>query len=858
MTDMIESTYIKKTRSDSAGPDFAALRTQGIRLLQELCGRHWTDYNLHDPGVTILEQLCYALTDLMYRTEFDIADYLTDENGHIDFKKQALFRPQEIFPSQPITLDDYRGLIYNALPEADNVWIYPAQDNGCANDDGQDQGFYQVYVQLRERTGMPGHNNAHDQTHEGIEEKVKKIYAANRNLCEDLKAVIIVGHHHYRLQGTIEIDGPRNPSDILAELYFKCSQHISPGINVRPFEEMLSQGKSLEEIFTGPPINLGYLPGEMLERQLRWITIAELIGIVSDIEGVKYVEDLWFADEDQQGRKKEKSIPYPASLKSVPCLRFPRNDADIEIKLCKNGREHQTSFRQALIEFNRLKFENDARRHTRRDVAAVYTAPQGKYRNLGEYYSIQNHFPSIYGINRYGVPESEPPARKAQAKQLKAYLLLFEQIMANFLAGLPQMAKLFSVDEKLHQSYFHQQLGEDNVPNAKDLWRQPDQLQSQATKIVRRYDRFEDRRNRFLDYLLGMYGERFSQSSLRRFNYCDTEEELERELIRNKIHLLKEIVEISRKRGAAFNYRKPSWNTANITSLKKKVGILLGWRHHQNRSLTIAIRRQDLSVVSDAADKVLEEGTLDLQLFTLAEIAAHAEQKFEPIPISRAGEAVNLNEMRRELNHMVPIKNNLVTESLLCYGIDINRYRLGSPTAGKNYQVIFNPNDDGRWWYLANYTDKPSAVDSINRLRRFLLQLNRQSEGLHIVEHILLRIAGKSKYAPLRLPNGSEFYAFRISVILPSWTARCQDQNFRHLAEETVRLNCPAHILPQFYWLDFKEMIEFEDRYCKWLKKKSDKTTNPRELNTATEEMIAFLLKHLPEPQPGRRPQSYE
>jgi hypothetical protein len=855
---MIESTYIEKNRSDSAGPDFAALRTEGIRLLQELCGRHWTDYNLHDPGVTILEQLCYALTDLMYRTEFDVADYLTDENGHIDFKKQALFRPQEIFPSQPITLDDYRGLIYNALPESDNVWIYPARDNGSANGDSQDQGFYQIYVKLREKTGLSGSADARDQTHERIEEKVKKIYAANRNLCEDLKAVIIVGHHHYRLLGTIEIAGPRNPSDILAELYFKCSQHISPGIKVLPFEEMLSQGKSLEEIFTGPPTNLGYLPEEMPERQRRWITIAQLIGIISDIEGVKYVTDLWFADEDQQGRKREKSIPYPASLKSVPCLRLPRNDTEIEIKLCKNGREHRTSFRQALIEFNRLKFENDARRHTRRDVASVYTAPQGQYRNLGEYYSIQNHFPSIYGINRYGVPESEPPARKAKAKQLKAYLLLFEQIMANFLAGLPQMAKLFSVDEKLHQSYFHQQLGQDNIPNGKDLWRRPDQLRSDATKIVRRYDPFEDRRNRFLDYLLGMYGEKFSQSSLRRFNYCDTDEELERELIRNKIHLLKEIVEISRKRGAAFNYRRPSWNTANITSLKKKVGILLGWRHHQNRSLTIASLRQGLRVVSDSTYQRLKEGTLELQLFTLDDIAAHAKQKFEPIPISGAGDTVSRKKMRSDMNRMVPLKNNLVTESLLRYGIDLSRYRLGSLTAGDNYQVVFNAHDDGRWWYLANYPDKQSAVDSINRLRRFLLELNCESEGLHVVEHILLRLAGKSKYAQLRLSDGSDFYAFRISVILPSWTARCQDQNFRHLAEETVRLNCPAHILPQFYWLDFKEMYQFEDHYRKWLEKKSDKNTNPRQLKTATEEMIAFLLKHCPETQTGRRPQAYE
>ena len=40
------------------------LREMGIEEIQKLSGKIWTDFNLHDPGVTILEQLCYALTDL--------------------------------------------------------------------------------------------------------------------------------------------------------------------------------------------------------------------------------------------------------------------------------------------------------------------------------------------------------------------------------------------------------------------------------------------------------------------------------------------------------------------------------------------------------------------------------------------------------------------------------------------------------------------------------------------------------------------------------------------------------------------------------------------------------------------------
>ncbi len=53
--------------------NFAALRQQGISLLEQMNGGVWTDFNLHDPGITILEAFCYVLTDLAYRDSYSIA-----------------------------------------------------------------------------------------------------------------------------------------------------------------------------------------------------------------------------------------------------------------------------------------------------------------------------------------------------------------------------------------------------------------------------------------------------------------------------------------------------------------------------------------------------------------------------------------------------------------------------------------------------------------------------------------------------------------------------------------------------------------------------------------------------------------
>ncbi|MEK7301548.1 MAG: hypothetical protein AAB073_00165, partial [Pseudomonadota bacterium] len=126
---MPASEQIKRIRVDPDGLDFETLRKEAIGKVQDLCGEIWTDYNLHDPGVTILEQLCYGLTDLSYRTGFGIQDYLAGEMNVIDYEKQALFSPEEILPSSPVTEIDYQKILYDAISEIDYIWL-----ESCAMD----------------------------------------------------------------------------------------------------------------------------------------------------------------------------------------------------------------------------------------------------------------------------------------------------------------------------------------------------------------------------------------------------------------------------------------------------------------------------------------------------------------------------------------------------------------------------------------------------------------------------------------------------------------------------------------------------------------------------------------------------
>ena len=128
---MKESVRISGEKIENISLNFTDLREKGLEYIQKFSGDFWTDYNLHDPGVTILDQLCYALTDLGYRTSLPIKDLLTQEEGKaIDALKNAFFAPSAILSSHPISIKDTRKLILDQFEEIQNVWISKKESIG--------------------------------------------------------------------------------------------------------------------------------------------------------------------------------------------------------------------------------------------------------------------------------------------------------------------------------------------------------------------------------------------------------------------------------------------------------------------------------------------------------------------------------------------------------------------------------------------------------------------------------------------------------------------------------------------------------------------------------------------------------
>jgi hypothetical protein len=108
--------------------DYYRLRREGIGYIEQMGSALWTDYNTHDPGITILEGLCYIITDLAYRSGWDIKDLLAPPTGSP--AGQAFFTAREILTVNPVTPDDFRRLLIG-VDAVRNAWVFCKQ---CACD----------------------------------------------------------------------------------------------------------------------------------------------------------------------------------------------------------------------------------------------------------------------------------------------------------------------------------------------------------------------------------------------------------------------------------------------------------------------------------------------------------------------------------------------------------------------------------------------------------------------------------------------------------------------------------------------------------------------------------------------------
>ncbi len=839
---MPESISLIKANPLLPAEDYVELRKKGFKYVEETGSDIWTDYNNSDPGITILESVCYAITDLAYRTGFEIKDLLAPEKLTNDTWKQIFYTAKQILHNSALTINDYRKLIIdvkgvrNAWIEMSKdyevpVWVdynYPDKrkeaDCSCedagekicygklslnaiekdkyksgfqaalakaidaltnlpknATDDQkkviQDEidkltwqidqitdeqanliaskiiefeGLYQVMVEYEESIID---NNEKEKVRQSVIEKL----AANRNLCEDFISVEAVEYENFGIGLFGVLEEYADPDVVLAEIFFTIYKYFTPSIPFYTIQQMMDKGYQVDEIFEGPALKHGFIDDVELEKTdlFRDIRLSDIINEIADIKGLKAITYLHLPFNGVNNTESLKDY-FNAWINH---LKQERKVARIQpsmsqVIFCKERETitYYTGRKEDRRPERMLKLFKDAKtlesKYKLIGQQDDFPVPAGEYMNLEDYFPVTYSLPGCYGVGeKDNLPANADEKRKIQSLQLKGYMLFFEQILSDYLVRLNHLRDLFSFDDNIQHTAFIRSLytaadyNETQMSEIRDLkallidhgnrgadhWDEILQdFSAVLQNIIEPPKAFNIRRNIFLNHMLARFSENMSEYEA--ISKWLTPYKLEERLIRDKINILKngEYYKISTQRGKAYDYTKyNTWNSSNVSGAERRVSRLLGFADITCRKLAT-----DYIVVEPVTDAAKKSNKNIIKL-------------------------LDPDNKETILLTSVEVSDGCCTELLINQILEYADERIyfkflnGTRQRRRNYEDSMEP----FWFELYDSTDEDVAVllatsaeftsqkdreVAFDKLQK-LLDIINGNEGMHLVEHILLR-----------------------------------------------------------------------------------------------------------------------
>ena len=542
--------------------DIEALRSIAIERISQLSGSIWNDYNATDPGITIIEALCFSILDLGYRMTFDIRDLLTEEGQRHPLYEDTFHEPQLVLPSAPLTIDDYRKLILENVDGIKNVWLKATSKTISVPKDAgggkrEIKGFYDVLAFLDEQA---------DESEK--EKEIKALLDKNRNLCEDFNTPKIIKPLPVGIEAAIEVEPEVDYDVILQSIIGKLTEYVSPQPRFYSMDEMLQKGKSVSEIFTGPFPKKGFVDMDEVEglEDNHTLYVSDAIGIIMQIKGVKGVRHLrFFVSSLDSGDVNIEShkISLKESTENPRAFRFAEGNAD-KSKMSNKIDFLLNDFKFTIHPKQSEPLDSPQEKNLDLKESFKFEKDQSTNRALEKYYSFQHGLPDVYLVGKENIADSETDLRKAQRLQLKGYLAFFDQLLADFLMRLDSAKHVLSweksknLDEwKQRQlTYLHRILKDEDVDDLNSVvnadyktWFEKDVFDAQAEL---------KQKNKALNALLARFGEEFVDYSIVQYisqgESNATPEEKGYELVCSKSTMLSHLPVLGYRRAGAIDY----------------------------------------------------------------------------------------------------------------------------------------------------------------------------------------------------------------------------------------------------------------------------------------------------------------
>lgn len=420
--------------------NFETLLSGAQQAISDYASQSWSNTDEHDPGITLLQAMCYNTSDLAYRSSLPLTDLLTppsSELGEGIFPER--FGPHQALTCGPVSEDDYRRALLDLQGESGGVpyfyfsnvklvrepedvryhynyneyfraYSFAPLDTGVSVEQTL-LGNYHLYVQPSRETVAADDGSAHAaldvflRDHRNVGEAVSRIIWLT-------PADIMVGAV-IELQDDVDTSSIPVIASILAAIYTVTESYITPPANRASTEQLRSKGLSNEDIYQGPYLQHGWiaqLPAALSPVDPVSVNLARLVNTLLAVEGVKCVQSLGIDSLDGNWLWSASPGCYPRLWGDEPLERLAEGEL---IVLKARGISYTVSaadIRGQLVPLPSI--ENPP-----------VTLPYGRWRNPADYHPFTNKLPPCYGVLQL-------PATPEQI-QLHQFMLTFEQLLAN-------------------------------------------------------------------------------------------------------------------------------------------------------------------------------------------------------------------------------------------------------------------------------------------------------------------------------------------------------------------------------------------------------------------------------------------
>ena len=616
-------------------------------------------------------------------------------------------------------------------------------------------------------------------------DEAKTALQRHRNLDEDYCRIGVVSVEDVAVCADVLVAADTDIEQVQAQIWFAIEQYFNPPVPFYSLQELLNAGMPVEDIFNGPALQNGFIKqDELLQAHLKkQLRVSDIVNLLMDISGVVAVNGLHLTKYDTEGNQ----IKGMADPDLAGVCNLNKISAEWVLLISNN---HQPRFYRNMSRFlfykkdlpflprkdeayeTYIQIKGEAERPRLKFSDKDLLAPIGEYRDLEAYFPVQYSLPMTYGVGLEGLPSHATESRRAQAKQLQAYLMVYEQLLGNAFIQIAHVADLFSLEPTQKHTYFVREFSKTVIHGFDEITQDIDFAKLEA--LSESSIEFHERRNRFLNHLLARFGEQFTEYALL-LNNTMGRGIAQDKLIDDKISFLNDYPQISHDRAKAFNYKLSAGISAakgatNIAGIKQRISLLLGYPNLSFDWLEVKHISGKYRVtykLKDQHGKVWFEGKLR---FNVASPQIAINQAYQTL-------------MRRM--------------------IQPDAYKT-TKVAGR-YTLKLK---DAAHPHLGHSSVDYNAIDEALTLAKELLGWSSNQRAI-VVEHLLLRpkFMGDALYPACNegacsTCGDEDPYSFKLTFLMPGWTEPYNvNLELRDFADRTIRQETPAHLLVKTCWV---------------------------------------------------------